>query len=119
MFEAVAEAPGSVKVLHPASFKKVFLKEISELSNYIDRSQLMPSLGGYLVYCHRSWVAFIKEVDEFVQDFLSVVQRLPSCISTLQALSRLAAALHLQRAAALLLHQRSHVPAAQEGAGSG
>ncbi|XP_033932068.1 uncharacterized protein [Pseudochaenichthys georgianus] len=74
---------------YTASFKKVLLKEISELSNYIDRSQLMPSLGGYLVYCHQSWVAFIKEVDEFVQDFLSVVQRLPSCISTLQALSRL------------------------------
>ncbi|KAI9517156.1 hypothetical protein NQZ68_008412 [Dissostichus eleginoides] len=74
---------------YTASFKKVLLKEISELSNYIDRSQLTPSLGGYLMYCHQSWVAFIKEVDEFVQDFLSVVQRLPSCISTLQALSRL------------------------------
>ncbi|XP_034060407.1 uncharacterized protein KIAA1755 homolog [Gymnodraco acuticeps] len=74
---------------YTASFKKVLLKEISELSNYIDRSQLTPSLGGYLVYCHQSWVAFIKEVDEFVQDFLSVVQRLPSCISTLHALSRL------------------------------
>ncbi|XP_031722168.1 uncharacterized protein LOC116393742 [Anarrhichthys ocellatus] len=72
-----------------ASFKKVLLKEIPELSNYIDRSQLTASLGGYLVYCHQSWVAFIKEIDEFVQEFLSVVQRLPSCISTLQALSRL------------------------------
>ncbi|XP_029318578.1 uncharacterized protein LOC115028846 isoform X2 [Cottoperca gobio] len=72
-----------------ASFKKVLLKEIPELSNYIDRSQLTPSLGGYLIYCHRSWVDFIKEIDEFVQKFLSVVQRLPSCISTLQALSRL------------------------------
>ncbi|KAK1889153.1 Actin-3 [Dissostichus eleginoides] len=60
---------------YTASFKKVLLKEISELSNYIDRSQLTPSLGGYLMYCHQSWVAFIKQ--------------LPSCISTLQALSRL------------------------------
>ncbi|XP_069017670.1 uncharacterized protein [Embiotoca jacksoni] len=74
---------------HAAPFKKVLLKELPELSNYIDRSQLPPSLGGYLVYCHHSWVAFIKEIDAFVQDFLSVVQRLPSCISTLQALSRL------------------------------
>ncbi|KAK5853357.1 hypothetical protein PBY51_007149 [Eleginops maclovinus] len=74
---------------YTASFKKVLLKEVPELSNYIDRSQLTPSLGGYLVYCHQSWVAFIKEVDKFVQDFLSVVQRLPSSISTLQALSRL------------------------------
>ncbi|XP_018555248.1 puratrophin-1 [Lates calcarifer] len=74
---------------HAASFKKVFLKEISELSTYIDRSQLTASLGGYLIYCHQSWVAFIKEIDAFVQEFLSVVQRLPSCISTLQALSRL------------------------------
>nr|XP_040015806.1 uncharacterized protein LOC120807635 isoform X2 [Gasterosteus aculeatus aculeatus] len=74
---------------HTASFKKVLLKEIPELSNHIDRSQLTASLGGYLVYCHHSWVAFIKEINAFVQEFLSVVQRLPSCISTLQALSRL------------------------------
>ncbi|KAM7367522.1 hypothetical protein PAMP_013813 [Pampus punctatissimus] len=74
---------------YTASFKKVLLKEISELSNYIDRSQLPASLGGYLIYCHHSWVAFIKEIDAFVQQFLSVVQRLPSCISTLQTLSRL------------------------------
>ncbi|XP_037305125.2 uncharacterized protein LOC119194817 [Pungitius pungitius] len=72
-----------------ASFTKVLLKEIPELSNHIDRSQLTASLGGYLVYCHHSWVAFIKEINEFVQEFLSVVQRLPACISTLQALSRL------------------------------
>ncbi|XP_039982148.1 uncharacterized protein LOC120789485 [Xiphias gladius] len=83
-----------LKLLAPAksrtaSFKKVLLKEISELSNYIDRSQLTASLGGYLVYCHESWVAFIKEIDAFLQEFLSVVQRLPSSISTLQALSRL------------------------------
>lgn len=83
-----------LKLLAPSksytpSFKKVLLKEVSELSNYIDRSQLPASLGGYLMYCHQSWVAFIKEIDAFVQEFLSVVQRLPSCIATLQALSRL------------------------------
>ncbi|KAG7460645.1 hypothetical protein MATL_G00200960 [Megalops atlanticus] len=71
-----------------APFKRVFLKEISELPNYIDRSQLTATLGGYLIYCHQSWVTFIKEIDAFVQDFLSVVHRLPSCISTLQSLSR-------------------------------
>lgn len=74
---------------HPVCFKKVLLTEVFELSKYIDRSQLMASLGGYFIYCHQSWVAFIKEIDAFVQDFLSVVQRLPSCISTLQAMSRL------------------------------
>nr|XP_046228181.1 uncharacterized protein LOC124050094 [Scatophagus argus] len=83
-----------LKVLAPSkaytpSLKKVLLKEISELSNYIDRSQLPAQLGGYLIYCHQSWVAFIKEIDAFVKEFLSVVQRLPSCISTLHALSRL------------------------------
>ncbi|XP_034554898.1 uncharacterized protein LOC117823778 [Notolabrus celidotus] len=83
-----------LKLLSPSksyttSFKKVLLKEIPELSNYIDRSQLTAPLGGYLVYCHHSWVAFIKEIHGFVQEFLSVVQRLPACISTLQALSRL------------------------------
>ncbi|XP_073349468.1 uncharacterized protein [Pagrus major] len=74
---------------YTASFKKVLLKEISELSNYIDRSQLTVPLGGYFIYCHQSWAAFIKEIDVFVQEFLSVVQRLPSCIFTLHALSRL------------------------------
>uniref|UniRef100_A0A671TZD3 Si:ch211-241j12.3 n=1 Tax=Sparus aurata TaxID=8175 RepID=A0A671TZD3_SPAAU len=83
-----------LKLLAPSrsyttAFKKVLLKEISELSNYIDRSQLTVPLGGYFIYCHRSWAAFIKEIDVFVQEFLSVVQRLPSCISTLHALSRL------------------------------
>ncbi|CAB1342775.1 unnamed protein product [Coregonus sp. 'balchen'] len=71
-----------------APFKRVLLKEVFDLSNYIDRSQLTAALGGYLVYCHRSWVTFIKEIDCFVQEFLSVVQRLPSSISTLQTLSR-------------------------------
>ncbi|XP_029589824.1 uncharacterized protein LOC115174932 isoform X1 [Salmo trutta] len=71
-----------------APFKRVLLKGVFDLSNYIDRSQLTASLGGYLVYCHRSWVTFIKEIDGFVQEFLSVVQRLPSSISTLQTLSR-------------------------------
>uniref|UniRef100_A0A3B3X4V9 CRAL-TRIO domain-containing protein n=1 Tax=Poecilia mexicana TaxID=48701 RepID=A0A3B3X4V9_9TELE len=72
-----------------ASFRNILLKEIPELWNSIDRSQLPASLGGYFLYCHHSWVSFMKEIDGFVQEFLSVVQRLPSCISTLQALSRL------------------------------
>ncbi|KAJ8397612.1 hypothetical protein AAFF_G00436110 [Aldrovandia affinis] len=80
--------PNHSKHYISASFKRVFLKEIFELSNYIDRSQLTATLGGYLIYCHQSWVMFIKEIDAFVQDFLSVVHRLPSCIATLQTLSR-------------------------------
>ncbi len=40
--------------------QRVFLKEVFELSNYIDRSQLPSSLGGYLIYCHKSWAAFVK-----------------------------------------------------------
>ncbi|XP_027895755.1 uncharacterized protein LOC114158457 isoform X1 [Xiphophorus couchianus] len=72
-----------------ASFRNILLKEIPELWNSIDRSQLPASLGGYFLYCHSSWVSFMKEIDGFVQKFLSVVQRLPSCISTLQVLSRL------------------------------
>lgn len=87
--EAVTETPASVQVKH-CLFKgewkstygtpgfalgltsegdtdlvflqKVLLKEIPELSNYIDRSQLTAPLGGYLIYCHRSWVAFIKVI---------------------------------------------------------
>lgn len=35
------------------------------------------------------WCCSLQEVDAFAQQFVSVVQRLPSCISTLQALSRL------------------------------
>ncbi|XP_015246106.1 PREDICTED: uncharacterized protein KIAA1755-like [Cyprinodon variegatus] len=71
------------------SSSNVLLKDIPELWNYIDRSQLPASLGGYFLYCHKSWVSFIKEIDAFDKEFLSVVQRLPSCIATLQALSRL------------------------------
>ncbi|CAL8315123.1 unnamed protein product [Lota lota] len=74
---------------HNTTFKKVLLKDVAELSNYIDRSQLPPCLGGYFTYHHPSWVAFIKEIDLFLQEFISVVQRLPSCISTLQSISRL------------------------------
>uniref|UniRef100_A0A671K328 Uncharacterized LOC107697503 n=2 Tax=Sinocyclocheilus anshuiensis TaxID=1608454 RepID=A0A671K328_9TELE len=80
--------PSGSKQHRPVLFKRIFLKEVFELSNYIDRSQLPSSLGGYLIYCHKSWVAFVKEVDAFVQEFLSVVNRLPSCICTLQALAK-------------------------------
>ncbi|XP_048842096.1 uncharacterized protein LOC125714966 isoform X2 [Brienomyrus brachyistius] len=79
---------GHAKTGSSAPFKSVFLKEVFELYNYIDRSQLTPELGGYLVYCHQSWVTFLKEIDGFVQEFLSVVHRLPSCIATLHTLSR-------------------------------
>ncbi|XP_051501411.1 uncharacterized protein LOC127410271 isoform X2 [Myxocyprinus asiaticus] len=74
--------PNGSKQHRPILFKLVFLKDVFELSNYIDKSQLTSSLGGYLLYCHTSWVVFIKE-------FLSVVNRLPSCISTLQSLAKL------------------------------
>uniref|UniRef100_A0A8C2BYA8 Si:ch211-241j12.3 n=1 Tax=Cyprinus carpio TaxID=7962 RepID=A0A8C2BYA8_CYPCA len=80
--------PSGSKQHRPVLFKRVFLKEVFELSNYIDRSQLPSSLGGYLIYCHKSWVAFVKEIDAFVQEFLLVVNRLPSCIWTLQALAK-------------------------------
>lgn len=42
--------------------QKVLLKDVSELSNHIDRSQLTAPLGGYLLYCHQSWVSFIKVI---------------------------------------------------------
>ncbi|XP_072532809.1 uncharacterized protein [Salminus brasiliensis] len=70
-----------------SAYKCVFLKEVCELWNYIDRSQLTASLGGYLVYCHSSWVSFVKEIDSFVQEFVAVVRRLPVCISALQSVS--------------------------------
>ncbi|XP_077076435.1 uncharacterized protein LOC143729200 isoform X2 [Siphateles boraxobius] len=85
------------KQRRPVLFRNIFLKEVFELSNYIDRSQLPSSLGGYLIYCHQSWAAFVKEMDVFVQEFLLVVNRLPSCISTLQSLSKLPVPDDLQR----------------------
>lgn len=39
--------------------------------------------------CSMTLCCSLQEIDVFVQEFLSVVQRLPSCISTLHALSRL------------------------------
>ncbi|XDV42463.1 hypothetical protein PO909_011120, partial [Leuciscus waleckii] len=86
--EKLLSSSGS-KQRRPVLFRHIFLKEVFELSNYIDRSQLPSSLGGYLIYCHQSWAAFVKEMDVFVQEFLLVVNRLPSCISTLQSLSKL------------------------------
>ncbi|XP_041951224.1 uncharacterized protein LOC121711587 isoform X4 [Alosa sapidissima] len=80
--------PGNSKRYISAPFKRIFLKEVFELYNYIDRSQLTPSLGGYLIYSHGSWVTFIKEIDVFVKEFLLVVQKLPSCIATLQTISQ-------------------------------
>ncbi|KAI7800061.1 hypothetical protein IRJ41_023720, partial [Triplophysa rosa] len=79
----------SSKQKRPVLFKRVFLKDICELSNFMDWSQLTCSLGGYLMYCHDSWVNFIKEIDMFVQEFLCVVNRLPSSICTLQSLAKL------------------------------
>ncbi|XP_055088376.1 uncharacterized protein si:ch211-241j12.4 [Periophthalmus magnuspinnatus] len=79
----------SLPKLLPNTFKKVLLKDVFELSNYIDRSQLMASLGGYLVYCHQSWAVFIKEMDVFEEHFVSVVKQLPGCLSSLQTLSTL------------------------------
>lgn len=73
----------------PVIFKKVLLKELFELSNYIDRSQLPATLGGYFVHRHESWAVFTKEMDAFEEHFISVAQRLPGCLSSLQALSML------------------------------
>ncbi|KAL7889104.1 hypothetical protein AOLI_G00040780 [Acnodon oligacanthus] len=81
--------PGKTKHSAHATYKCVLLKEVCELWNYIDRSQLTTSLGGYLIYCHSSWVSFVKEIDSFVQEFVAVVRRLPLCISALQSVSTL------------------------------
>ncbi|KAJ3606230.1 hypothetical protein NHX12_025750, partial [Muraenolepis orangiensis] len=59
---------------HSSTFKKVLLKDVSELSNCVDRSQLPQCLGGYFLFSHPSWVAFVKEIDVFLQEFLSVTQ---------------------------------------------
>ncbi|MCI4395622.1 hypothetical protein PGIGA_G00194210 [Pangasianodon gigas] len=73
----------------PAPVKCVFLREVFELCNYVDRSQLTANLGGYFIYSHESWVSFIKEMDSFVQEFVAVVRKLPVCISALQDFSKL------------------------------
>ncbi len=42
-----------------------------------------------LVWCvERLGLWFVQEIDGFVQEFLSVVSRLPSCIWTLQTLAQ-------------------------------
>ncbi|KAL7872636.1 hypothetical protein SRHO_G00076190 [Serrasalmus rhombeus] len=81
--------PGKTKHSAHATYKCVLLKEVCELWNYIDRSQLTAGLGGYLIYCHSSWVSFVKEIDSFVQEFVAVVRRLPQCIGALQSVSTL------------------------------
>ncbi|XP_039604022.1 uncharacterized protein LOC120525628 isoform X1 [Polypterus senegalus] len=78
--------------------KCIFVNSFYELFNYIDRSQLTADFGGYLVYCHRNWALFVKEIDKFVREFFAVVNRLPSCVTELQALSlqSLPAAINLE-----------------------
>ena len=34
------------------------MSEYGELWEYVDKSQLMPDLGGYLEYEHQDWVRF-------------------------------------------------------------
>ncbi|XP_060769499.1 uncharacterized protein LOC132876470 isoform X2 [Neoarius graeffei] len=73
----------------PMPVKCVFLREVFELCNYVDRSQLTPDLGGYFIYSHESWVSFIREMESFVQEFVAVVRKLPVCIGALQDFSKL------------------------------
>lgn len=53
-------------MLNSSLVQKVLLKDVPELSNHIDRSQLTAPLGGYLIYCHQSWVSFIKVIYYFM-----------------------------------------------------
>ncbi|KAI4876945.1 hypothetical protein NFI96_018315, partial [Prochilodus magdalenae] len=61
--------PGKPKHAEHAAYKCVLLKEVCELWNYIDRSQLTSSLGGYLIYCHGSWVSFVKKLLVFSEQW--------------------------------------------------
>lgn len=68
--------------------QKVLLKDVSELSNFIDRSQLLASLGGYFIYCHQSWVAFIKVIHSrenkplLIEFFLSATKERTDAMKT-------------------------------------
>ncbi|KAK1170178.1 hypothetical protein AOXY_G6968 [Acipenser oxyrinchus oxyrinchus] len=84
LLKSIARSPSKSH----SPIKCILLSDVSGLFNYIDRSQLTADLGGYLVYSHRNWVLFIKEIDAFVREFFAVVDRLPSCIAHLQSLSR-------------------------------
>ncbi|RXN39516.1 guanine nucleotide exchange factor DBS-like protein [Labeo rohita] len=44
--------------------------------------------SSFLMICDHLILWFVQEIDSFVQEFLLVVNRLPSCISTLQSLSK-------------------------------
>ncbi|XP_069743470.1 uncharacterized protein [Narcine bancroftii] len=78
---------GRSKQCSKPSFKCVLLNEMFELFNYIDRSQLPCDLGGYLIYQHKAWVHFTKEIDGFVREYFALAQRFPGCSAILQKLS--------------------------------
>lgn len=57
---------------------------LDDLTHNMNQDLMMTVFKVPLALC-----CFLKEMDTFVREFLSVVQRLPSCIATLQVLSRL------------------------------
>ncbi|XP_051880140.1 uncharacterized protein LOC127574807 isoform X2 [Pristis pectinata] len=75
---------GCSKQCSELPFKCVLLNEIYELFNYIDRSQLTSDLGGYLIYQHKAWVHFRKEIDGFAHEYFTLAQKFPGCLAGLQ-----------------------------------
>ena len=44
------------------------VKETEDLLEFVDQSQLLPELGGYLEYEHEAWIKFrmVREIENFL-----------------------------------------------------
>ncbi|PIK62388.1 hypothetical protein BSL78_00707 [Apostichopus japonicus] len=57
------------KMLASPIFQTLLLADETDLHNYVDQSQLLTDLGGYLQYSHLAWVKFRKTVEPFFMSF--------------------------------------------------
>ncbi|XP_077978980.1 uncharacterized protein LOC144434404 [Glandiceps talaboti] len=71
---------------HPL-FKSTAHYNISDLYNYVDKSNLTQDLGGYLNYDHTAWIKFRKLFEPFFRDAEELIKRIPVAFQQLTALS--------------------------------
>ncbi|KAJ0032734.1 hypothetical protein NQD34_002815 [Periophthalmus magnuspinnatus] len=66
--------------LHKDDFKMkiVMLNSVSDLHNYVDRTQLTRELGGHLDYCHSQWIHHRTAIENFAVTVKSTAQMLQS-----------------------------------------
>ncbi|KAJ8047929.1 Kalirin [Holothuria leucospilota] len=70
-------------------FQTVLVPDETDLHNYIDQSQLLAELGGYLQYSHTAWVRFRKTVEPFFVRFSECSSKFPAALDSVARLEEL------------------------------